>query len=65
MIKEDLQFLLGAGLLVQVDEPEAGVYVFKTTEKGREALAQFYRLVTQFFREKHDSKHAVLFLIMS
>jgi len=64
MIKEDLQFLLDAGLLIQVDEPEAGIYVFKTTEKGREALAQFYRLVTQFFMEKHDSKHAVLFLLM-
>jgi predicted transcriptional regulator len=49
LIKEDLTFLTGAGLLDQLDEPEAGIYEFKTTEKGREALNQFYKLVTRFF----------------
>lgn len=63
-IKEALDFLVDAGLFEQVDEPEAGIYVFKTTEKGREALDQFYTLVTQFFTSGHDSKrHAVLLLI--
>jgi predicted transcriptional regulator len=49
LIKEDLTFLTEADLLNQIDEPEAGIYEFKTTEKGREALNQFYKLVTQFF----------------
>ena len=64
MIKEDLQFLLDAGLFVQVDAPEEGLYVFKTTERGREALDQFYTLVTQFFTSSHNPKrHAVLLFI--
>jgi predicted transcriptional regulator len=64
MIKEDLEFLVGAGLFEQVDEPEAGIYVFKTTEKGREALDQFYTLVTQFFTRGSDStKHTAFLLI--
>jgi predicted transcriptional regulator len=49
IIKEDLAFLVGAGLLKQLDEPEIGIYEFETTDKGREALNQFYKLVTQFF----------------
>jgi len=64
MIKEDLQFLLEAGLFIQVDEPEAGIYVFKTTEKGREALDQFYTLVTQFFTDTPNTKSAVWFLLI-
>ena len=51
MIKEDIQVLLDAGLFEQVDEPEEGVYVYKTTAKGQAALQQFYKLVTQFFIE--------------
>jgi len=49
IMKDDLAFLLDAELLDQLDEPKEGIYEFKTTEKGREALAQFYKLVTQFF----------------
>jgi predicted transcriptional regulator len=49
IIKEDLSFLLESELLEQMDEPQEGIYEFKTTEKGREALTQFYKLVTQFF----------------
>ena len=49
IMKEDLSYLTGAGLLDQADEPQAGIYEFKTTDKGREALSQFYKLVTQFF----------------
>jgi predicted transcriptional regulator len=65
MIKEDLQFLLGAGLFEQIDAPEAGIYVFKTTEKGREALDQFYTLVTQFFTSAQNPKKHAVFLLMS
>jgi predicted transcriptional regulator len=49
IIKEDLSFLLEADLLKQMDEPQEGIYEFKTTDKGRDALTQFYKLVTQFF----------------
>jgi hypothetical protein len=49
IMKEDLAFLVDAELLDQLDEPQEGIYEFKTTEKGREALTQFYKLVTQFF----------------
>ena len=65
MIKEDLQFLLDAGLFEQIDAPEAGIYVFKTTEKGREALDQFYILVTQFFTSVPNPKRHAAFLLMS
>ncbi len=65
MIKEDIQFLLDAGLFEQIDAPEAGIYVFKTTEKGREALNQFYKLVTQFFTSEPTSKRHAAFLLMS
>ena len=49
IMKDDLAFLVDAELLDQLDEPQEGIYEFKTTEKGREALTQFYKLVTQFF----------------
>ena len=49
IMKEDLSFLTGGNLLEQIDEPQDGIYEFKTTEKGREALSQFYKLVTKFF----------------
>ena len=52
IIKDDLGFLVGVGLLDQLDEPETGIYEFKTTDKGREALNQFYKLVTQFFAKE-------------
>ena len=64
MVKDDLGFLVDAGLFEQVDEPESGIYVFKTTEKGREALDQFYTLVTQFFTSGHDSKRHTLLLLI-
>jgi predicted transcriptional regulator len=65
MIKEDLQFLLDAGLFEQIDAPEEGIYVFKTTEKGREALDQFYILVTQFFASSSSPKRHAAVLLMS
>ena len=49
IMKVDLAFLVDTALLQQMDEPQEGLYEFKTTEKGREALSQFYKLVTQFF----------------
>jgi hypothetical protein len=61
MIKEDIEFLVNAGLFTQVDEPESGIYVYKTTEKGRGALDQFYTLVTQFFT---SGQPAALLLIL-
>ncbi|MFW9966321.1 MAG: winged helix-turn-helix domain-containing protein [Candidatus Thorarchaeota archaeon] len=65
MIKEDIQFLLDASLFQQIDAPEAGIYVFRTTEKGREALDQFYTLVTQFFISDSTSKRSAVLLLIS
>ena len=64
MIKEDIQFLLDAELIEQVDDPEAGIYVYKTTEKGKGALDQFYKLVTQFFTDSSDSKSMSILLML-
>jgi predicted transcriptional regulator len=64
MVKEDISFLLDAELIVQVDEPEAGIYVYKTTEKGRGALDQFYKLVTQFFTNTGKTTSKTLFLLL-
>jgi predicted transcriptional regulator len=49
MVKEDVMYLIEAGLIEQVDKPESGLYVYRTTEKGKEALVKFYQLVTRFF----------------
>ena len=64
LIKEDLQFLVDAGLFEQLDKPEEGMYVFKTTEKGRGALDQFYTLVTQFFPDTSGSKQMAFIFLM-
>jgi predicted transcriptional regulator len=49
IIKEDVAFLCEAELIKQVDEPESGVYVYRTTDKGKDALARFYQLVSRYF----------------
>ncbi len=49
MVKEDVAYLIEAGLIEQVDEPESGLYVYHTTEKGKEALIRFYQLISRFF----------------
>jgi predicted transcriptional regulator len=50
--KDALSILTIGGLLEQVSQPTAGTYEFKTTEKGKEALAQYYQLITYFFETK-------------
>lgn len=49
IVKEDVAFLSEAELIEQVDEPESGVYVYRTTEKGKDALVRFFQLVSDFF----------------
>jgi len=49
MIKEDVSFLTEAELMEQVDEPESGIFVYRTTDKGKEALGKFYQLISNFF----------------
>ena len=49
IIKEDLDFLLKAALVEQVDAPDVGIFVYRTTEKGKDALNKFYQLITRFF----------------
>ena len=48
-IKEDVGFLVKAGLIEQLDAPDVGIYVYKTTEKGRKVLDKFYQMISGFF----------------
>ena len=54
--KEALSSLTSGGLLEQESEPTAGVFEYKTTEKGKAALAQYYELITSFFGTKRKSR---------
>lgn len=54
--KEALGILTNGELLEQVSEPKVGVFEFKTTEKGKAALAQYYQLITSFFGTKQKSR---------
>ncbi len=47
--KEALSILTQGGLLEQLSEPTAGIFEFRTTEKGKAALTQYYQLITYFF----------------
>jgi len=54
--KDALSILTRGELLEQVSQPTAGIYVFKTTEKGKEALARYYQLITYFFETKQKRR---------
>lgn len=48
-IKDDVEFLIKAGLVQQLDAPDVGIFVFQTTEKGKEVLDKFYQMIGGFF----------------
>ena len=50
--KDALETLAKGGLLTQVEKPETGRYEYRTTEKGKAALNQYYLLITKFFSMK-------------
>ena len=50
--KDALRTLAKGQLLEQIKEPTAGVIGFKTSERGRVALTQYYQLITYFFEPK-------------
>ncbi|MDO8125325.1 MAG: winged helix-turn-helix domain-containing protein [Candidatus Hermodarchaeota archaeon] len=54
--KEALSILTSGGLLEQESEPTAGIFEYKTTEKGKAALAQYYQLIASFFGTRHKSR---------
>ncbi|MFX1405252.1 MAG: winged helix-turn-helix domain-containing protein [Promethearchaeota archaeon] len=54
--KKALSSLTSGGLLEQESEPTAGIFEYKTTEKGKAALAQYYQLITSFFGTKRKSR---------
>ena len=62
--KEALGILTKGELLEQVSEPTVGVFEFKTTEKGKDALAQYYQLITSFFGTKHKSRVKQYMLVL-
>jgi predicted transcriptional regulator len=65
--KEALSSLTRGGLLEQVSEPTVGIFEFKTTEKGKSALAQYYQLITSFFgtRHKNQAKQYMIVLLFA
>lgn len=48
-IKEAIDFLVTTGLLETLHSSESDLGEFHTTEKGEEALTQYYELVTKYF----------------
>jgi len=48
-IKEALDFLVKANLIEQLPTSDSDLGEFRTTEKGEEALTQYYNLVTKYF----------------
>jgi predicted transcriptional regulator len=46
---EAIQFLISRGLIKE--QNNFGIIEYVTTEKGEEALQQYYRLITKFFRQ--------------
>ncbi|MFQ5820225.1 MAG: winged helix-turn-helix domain-containing protein [Candidatus Heimdallarchaeota archaeon] len=48
-IKEALDFLVTANLIEQLPTSDSDLREFRTTEKGEEALTQYYNLVTKYF----------------
>lgn len=49
-VKDALDFLVSAGLIEKVENPEVGLnFEFRTTAKGEQALLHYYRLITDYF----------------
>ncbi|MFX0039173.1 MAG: winged helix-turn-helix domain-containing protein [Promethearchaeota archaeon] len=49
-IKESLLFLMERELIYQVDEENSGVIGYLATDKGKEALRNYYNLITKYFK---------------
>ena len=49
LCKEYLSFLLERNLLETVEKENDGSIIYQTTMKGKEALNEFYNLITKFF----------------
>ena len=48
-IKEALDFLLTTGLIEQLHSSDWNLGKYQTSTKGKEALTQYYQLITKFF----------------
>ncbi len=54
-IKEALEFLLGAGLIIATVNVDDDTREYQTTPKGEEALTTYYKLVTKYFMKEKKS----------
>ncbi len=54
-IKEALEFLLGAGLIVATVNADVDTREYQTTPKGEEALTTYYKLITKYFLKEKKS----------
>ena len=52
VLKDALNFLTANQLLEEQPEPEVGIYEFKTTNKGQDALKKYLELVEHYFSKK-------------
>jgi predicted transcriptional regulator len=57
--KDALSNLTQGGLLEQASQPTVGIFEFRTTEKGKEALAKYYQLITYFFENNPSATRPV------
>ncbi len=54
-IKEALEFLLAAGLVIATVNAGDDTREYQTTPKGEEALTTYYKLVTKYFSKEKKS----------
>ncbi len=57
--KDALSNLTQGGPLEQASQPTVGIFEFRTTEKGKEALAKYYQLITYFFENNPSATRPV------
>ncbi len=54
-IKEAIEFLLGARLIVATLKTDDDTREYQTTPKGEEALTTYYKLITKYFLKEKKS----------
>ena len=55
-IREAIIFLVDRELIIQIDESNYNTIGYLTTAKGKETLAQYYKLITKYFSLKKKKK---------
>lgn len=56
VIKESLLFLTERNLIYKVDEENYNTIAYSTTDRGQEALRNYYNLITKYFKSSKREK---------